>query len=103
MRSIPESFYHGKAWRSVRDLYLLRHPFCEDCLQRGIYRKAEHVHHIKWLTADNYTDPEISLNPANLRSLCIDCHNRTHNRGEEPPRRWRVDDRGRIAPLVGAE
>ena len=103
MRSIPESFYHSKAWKSCRATYLQQHPLCEDCLQRGLYTPAEHVHHIVWLTADNYTDPAISLNHANLRALCQRCHNSVHDKGEPRARRWRVDEFGRIAPLVGAE
>ena len=64
---------------------------------RGIYTPAVHVHHVIWLTPDNYENPEISLNFANLRAVCIDCHNREH--ACEKPRRYRVDEAGRISPL----
>jgi len=101
MRNVPKSFYNSAAWKRCRELYLQQHPLCEDCLQRGEYRPAEHVHHIIWLDESNYTDPEISLNWRNLRAVCIDCHNREHSR--EQPRRWRVDEAGRIAPQVAAE
>ena len=97
MRSIPQSFYHSPAWRAVRATYLQQHPLCEDCLAAGRYIPAEHVHHIIWLTDANYTDPSISLNHANLRALCQACHNNTH--AHKRQRRWKVDERGRIAPL----
>lgn len=99
-RSVPKSFYNGPAWQACRKIYLELHPFCEDCLMRGELKPAEHVHHIIWLTADNYTDPEIALNFDNLRSVCIDCHNREHARGDQAQlRRWRVDEMGNISPL----
>lgn len=97
MRSIPQSFYHSRAWKACRHSYLQLHPFCEDCLQRGIYIPAEHVHHMIWLTDENYLDPAVSLNHANLRALCIDCHNRQH--AAEKQRRWKVDESGKISPL----
>lgn len=98
MRSIPESFYHSKAWKSCRATYLQQHPLCEDCLQRGLYTPAEHVHHIVWLTADNYTDPAISLNWRNLRALCQRCHTSLHSRNSAP-KRWAVDEQGRVRTL----
>ena len=101
MRSIPKSFYHSKAWKSCRATYLQQHPLCEDCLQRGLYTPAEHVHHMIWLTPDNYTNPEISLNWRNLRALCIDWHNRRH--AGERQTRFTVDEFGKVRPLFEAE
>lgn len=98
MRSIPQSFYHSPAWRAVRATYLQQHPLCEDCLAAGRYVPAEHVHHIVWLTADNYTNPEISLNWKNLRALCQPCHTRAHSKGEGQ-KRWTVDERGVVKSI----
>jgi len=97
MRSVPKSFYNSQAWKGCRETYLQLHPLCEDCMMRGIYKPAEHVHHMTWLTGDNYTDPEISLNHANLKAVCVDCHNREH--AQKQPRRYRVDELGRVSPL----
>lgn len=99
MRSIPTSFYKSRAWLACRSTYLQLHPLCEECLKRGIYTPAAHVHHITWLTEDNYTDASVSLNHANLEAVCIDCHNRIHARGEVR-RRYTVDEAGRISPRV---
>lgn len=97
-RSAPKAFYNGRAWQSCRAAYLALHPLCEDCLQLGIFTPAEHVHHMTWLTPDNWRDAAVALNHANLRALCVECHNRRHAQGEQP-KRWRVDERGRVAPL----
>ena len=97
-RSVPKSFYTSRAWQACRASYLQLHPLCEDCLMRGIYMPAAHVHHMIWLTPDNWQDAGIALNHANLRALCVECHNRRHSSGEQP-KRWRVDEAGRIAPL----
>lgn len=70
-------------------------------MQRGIYTPAEHVHHMVWLTPDNWRDTSIALNHANLRALCVECHNKRH--AAEHPARYTVDERGRVAPLSGAE
>jgi hypothetical protein len=36
------------------------------------------AHHKTHLTAANIADPAISLNPALLECLCIECHNTEH-------------------------
>ena len=94
-RSVPKSFYNGPAWQACRSSYLELHPLCEDCLQRGILTPAEHVHHMTWLTPDNWQDAAVALNHANLRALCVECHNRRHAQGEQP-RRWKVDELGKV-------
>jgi len=100
MRSIPQSFYHSRAWQACRSSYLQKHPLCEDCLARGKYEVAAHVHHIIWLTPENYQNPEISLNHNNLRAVCVECHNRLHStRG---PRRYCVNEDGTVRAIETA-
>lgn len=94
MRGAPKSFYDSKAWRECRAAYLSRHPLCEECLAKGEYTPAEHVHHIIWLDGSNYTNAEISLNFANLKAVCIPCHNKEER--EQKPRRFKVDPDGRV-------
>ena len=96
-RSAPRSFYNGPAWQACRQSYLQLHPLCEDCLLRGEYTPAAHVHHMVWLTPDNWRDPEISLNHAKLRALCVECHNRRH--AVEKQTRWTVDELGRVQTI----
>jgi predicted kinase len=38
------------------------------------------THHIVELNAANVNDPTIALNPANIKVICHDCHNREHRR-----------------------
>ena len=96
-RSAPRSFYNSQAWQACRQSYLQLHPLCEDCLLRGEYTPAAHVHHMVWLTPDNWRDPEISLNHAKLRALCVECHNRRH--AAEKQTRWTVDELGRVQTI----
>ncbi len=61
-------FYASKAWRSIRRQVLRRDLYTCTC---GL--RASEVHHITELTPQNMWQP-ISLDPANLISLCHDCH-----------------------------
>jgi 5-methylcytosine-specific restriction endonuclease McrA len=65
-----KKFYDSGAWRAVRREVLRRdHYTCVHC-----DRRASEVHHVIELTPDNIYDAAIALNPANLLSLCHDCH-----------------------------
>lgn len=97
MRSITEDFYKTSEWRNARRLYLLKHPFCEECLKRGEYTPATHVHHRVFLNKANYTNPEFSLNEKNLEAVCLDCHNTIHFGKSE--KRYRVNADGTITAL----
>lgn len=73
------SFYHSKAWQNVRSLVMARcSGLCERCLESGVLKPADVVHHKIPLTPDNMNDPEISLNPDKLVALCNDCHTEVH-------------------------
>lgn len=77
---------YGRAWHRIRTSYAKEHPFCEECLKRGILTQVEQVHHIKPL-AEGGTHER-----SNLVSLCSSCHARIHaERGD----RWhrRKDER----------
>ena len=65
-RDFSKAFYNSKEWEKVRQFVLLRdHHACTIC-----GAPAEEVHHIKHLTPDNIGDVSITMNPANLTSLC---------------------------------
>lgn len=51
---------------------------CQICQELVI--DSPEVHHIIELTADNYMNPEISLNPELLITTHKECHNKKHNR-----------------------
>ena len=75
MQDFARRFYSSKQWQQVRKSVLYRDNYvCKIC-----GRPASIVHHINFLNPDNINNPDISLNPDNLVSVCIDCHNRIHN------------------------
>lgn len=67
-------------WRRLRRAALIRQPWCEDCLQKGIHVGATEVHHITPVeTAYTVSEKErLMFNPANLRPLCHKCHIEVH-------------------------
>ncbi len=96
-----EAFYNSKKWKMCRAAYLSEHPFCERCAQRGIIRAADHVHHKKWLTEEDYKNPMVSLNHDLLESLCIDCHNAEHFCKPECDEELEFDADGNLKPIGG--
>ena len=70
--------YKSKKWQKVRHLKILQNPFCERCLEKGIYHEAKIVHHKEYITNLNYEDDNVFFNIDNLESLCQECHNKEH-------------------------
>ena len=99
-RPEQKRFYASKRWRECRKAYLSEHPICERCEKVGIVSVAEHVHHKKELTLENYKDPEIALNPDNLEALCFKCHNKEHQGKKEIGNDYFFDDDGNIQPFL---
>ena len=64
-------FYKSKEWQRARAEAMARSLYlCQDCLARGVIKKAEMVHHIKPLR--EY--PRLALDQDNLKPLCNKCH-----------------------------
>ena len=93
-RNTDEGLRHGKLrstsrWQTVRDLYIKKHPMCEDPHEihnRIRYEEAaEEVHHIIRLQ----DQPELAYHFDNLAALCKDCHAKIsaqeRKRGESCP------------------
>lgn len=94
MKPWAESFYKSRAWQACREQAMKRDQYlCRDCLKSGKVVAAEEVHHIIPLTPDNYTDSSVSLNLANLVSVCRECHKARHG---ARPRRYKVDELGNV-------
>jgi len=80
MRDWAKTFYKSKAWQRCRESYIKSRMqadggVCEVCgMEQGYI-----VHHIEPLTEKNISNPFISLNHANLRYECKDCHD--HEKG----------------------
>ena len=88
------AFYNSTAWKRCRAAYREQiGNLCEDCLRDGRFTPAEIVHHIVPVTLDNVDDPSITLNFANLRAVCRECHAKEHG---AKPRRYKVDALGHV-------
>ena len=94
MQEWARAFYKSEAWKHCRAVYAQNEcGLCERCLQRGMYKPGEIVHHKVHLTPDNINDPEITLNWDNLELVCRDCHAELH---EERVRRYRIAANGSV-------
>ena len=95
-RDFAKKFYRSRAWRNCQQAYVKQAGgLCERCLERGIIRAGEIVHHKNHVTHETITDPNVLLNPDNLMLLCRDCHALMH----KPEKRYKVDELGRIIVL----
>lgn len=94
-------FYKSRQWLELRNRVLEKHHNeCQECLQRGKYTRAKVVHHVNEVK----NRPDLALNEyytdgngeqrENLKALCIECHNKEHNRiGNEPPKKPLNDEK----------
>lgn len=77
-------FYVSKEWRRLRKEVLAdNHNECEMCKARGMYTKANHVHHVQYVRKH----PRYALSKTytfqgkeykNLMALCHNCHEEIH-------------------------
>lgn len=77
-RDKQKKFYSSTKWIKCRKAYASEHPICERCILKGIVTPVYIVHHKIEVTEENVNDPQITLNPDNLESLCLECHNAEH-------------------------
>lgn len=69
------AFYTSGMWLGKRSEIIERdNNECQKCKSKGMYHKAECVHHKKHIK--DY--PELALVDVNLISLCNACHNEEH-------------------------
>lgn len=92
-----KQFYKTQAWRRTRQAYIdhrlaVDGGVCEVCGDEP----GKVVHHMVWLDDVNCNNPEISLNPANLRYECQACHNKEYDPRKTIPGRCRYGPNGEI-------
>jgi len=74
------NFYKTAKWESKRENVLRRDEYlCQECRRYGRTTPATTVHHILPLEQR----PDLKLNSQNLISLCEQCHNKMHDRGND--------------------
>lgn len=99
-RKVHNPFYDSPEWRRLRKEVLAADKFeCQLCKEHGLYKRANHVHHVNYLEQHPelaleklYTDSDGNVK-RNLISLCHDCHEKMHNYRAKPkpvliPERW---------------
>lgn len=71
---------HTTRWLCLRRAKLSAQPLCERCSAEGRVRAATEVHHV--VPVEDALSPadmrRLMFDPHNLRSLCHECHVRTH-------------------------
>ena len=82
------TIYNSREWKELRRAKLMAQPLCEKCLADGRaagvaggwIRSAHCVHHITPIeTAATMEEMRrLAFNPANLMSLCDECHHKIH-------------------------
>ena len=80
------NFYRSKEWVNLLKVLKLQRVdssgniLCEYC-GKPIVNKYDCIgHHKIYLTEENYTDAEVSLNPDNIALVHHRCHNRIHDK-----------------------
>ena len=63
---------YNSAWQRASKAYLIKHPFCAECLKHGIHTKAAVVDHIIPHKGDN----TLFWDKNNWQALCKPCHDR---------------------------
>lgn len=80
--NISSKYYNSKQWKNLRNYYIRRNPLCEICLNKGIVKAAEEVHHIRPFLSGKTDEERYKLltDESNLMSLCIPCHKEIHKK-----------------------
>ena len=83
-------FYNTKLWKNLkREVLREQHFECQECLKKGVLKRADTVHHINFLKdrpdlalSKTFIDNK-GLEKMNLEAICFECHNKIHHRFEK--------------------
>lgn len=78
-RKERQKIYQSQTWQDMRRGHLMAHPLCEVCEALGRTTLAIDVHHLQTFMTDEGVRRDIAYNPANLVSLCKQCHQSVHH------------------------
>lgn len=97
-KDFAKGFYDSRAWQKCRASFIAERTavdggMCEVCHSEPGYI----VHHKIWLTPDNISNPDVTLNHDNLMYVCHTCHNKIEQESE--PERYTFDETGQLVPL----
>ncbi len=71
-RPAYHAWYSHAGWRRYRLAFLARHPYCAECLKRGVHTFATEVDHI----VPHRGNRRLFWDEANHQALCTECHSR---------------------------
>lgn len=101
MKEFAKQFYLSPSWRKARKAYAkYRGGLCERCLDRGVVKAGEIVHHKVHLSPDNINDEAITLGWDNLELVCRECHAEEH---EQRKKRYKIDEFGNVTVVVNVD
>lgn len=71
---------NSKRYKQARNFYMSAHPLCELCLNDGIVKASQELHH-KVEVDSARSDIEawnLATSVSNFQALCRDCHHNLH-------------------------
>lgn len=68
-RYVRDKFYDSTAWKKCSRSYLIEHPLCISCKEKGRTTPAVHTDHIIPIGKGGS-----KLDRSNLQPLCLKCH-----------------------------
>lgn len=75
------NFYTCSTWRAVRARKIAESDgICSRCGRVFNDTSKLIVHHKQYLTGDDYNNPSLAYSDDNLEVICLDCHNKEHDR-----------------------
>ncbi|MEY8381966.1 hypothetical protein AALG83_02190 [Christensenellaceae bacterium 44-20] len=97
-REFAKAFYHSSAWLKCRGAYIRERIAIDGGMcQRCHIVPGYIVHHKVWLTPDNISNPDVTLNKENLEYVCLVCHNKIEQ--GECESGYRFDEMGQLVPI----
>ena len=75
-----QQFYGSRAWHILRSDFIFNHPLCQRCLENGISKPSDCVHHsvpFSWFP-DKDEKWKCFLYDKWLIPLCSECHKEIH-------------------------
>ena len=98
MQDFAKDFYNSQAWKNCRKAYYkYRRGLCEMCMEEGILKAGEIVHHKIHLDPITIQDPNVALSFSNLQLLCRDHHAQVHKKNIK---RYAVDENGHVNSII---
>lgn len=81
LRGERMQIYNTARWRDLRAAKFRANPLCEKCLEEGLVRPAEDIHHkVSFMSVyDRNQRLHLAFDYENLMSLCKHCHQKIHN------------------------